>query len=101
MLLPALAKAKAKAVRIKCVNGLKQIGVAFRVFATDNGDRYPMNVATNEGGSADFVPTTGNADANIWRHFWVMSNELTTPRILICASDSGRYEATNWNDMAN
>jgi len=101
MLLPALAKAKAKAVRIKCVNGLKQIGVAFRVFSTDNGDRYPMNVATNEGGSADYVPTTGNGDPNIWRHFWVMSNELTTPRILICASDSGRYEATNWNDMAN
>ena len=41
MLLPALAKAKAKATRIKCVNNLKQAGLAFRVFANDNDDRYP------------------------------------------------------------
>ena len=102
MLLPALAKAKAKAVRIKCVNGLKQIGIAFRVFATDNGDRYPMNVSTNEGGSSDYLGTSDVAGpVDTWRHFWVMSNELTTPRILICASDSGRYEATNWFDMQN
>jgi prepilin-type N-terminal cleavage/methylation domain-containing protein len=101
MLLPALAKAKAKAVRIKCVNGLKQIGVAFRVFSTDNGDRYPMNVSTNEGGSSEWLGANATAGAeNTWRHYWVMSNELTTPRILLCAADSGRYEATNWNDMA-
>jgi prepilin-type N-terminal cleavage/methylation domain-containing protein/prepilin-type processing-associated H-X9-DG protein len=100
MLLPALAKAKAKAVRIKCVNGLKQIGIAFRVFATDNGDRYPMNVSTNEGGSADYLGTGDTANPlNTWTHFWVMSNELTTPRILICAADSGRYEATNFTDL--
>jgi prepilin-type N-terminal cleavage/methylation domain-containing protein/prepilin-type processing-associated H-X9-DG protein len=102
MLLPALAKAKAKAVRIKCVNGLKQIGIAFRVFATDNGDRYPMNVSTNEGGSADYLGTTDTAGAvQTWTHFWVMSNELTTPKVLICAADSGRYEATNWVEMGN
>lgn len=102
MLLPALAKAKAKAVRIKCVNGLKQIGIAFRVFATDNGDRYPMQVSTNEGGSSEFIPTAASAaDPGLFRHYWVMSNELTTPKVLLCASDSGRYEATNWNDLAN
>ena len=100
MLLPALAKAKSKAVRIKCVNSLKQIGIAFRVFATDNGDRYPMNVATNEGGSADYLGANNTAGAaDTWRHFWVMSNELTTPKVLLCPSDSGRYEATNWADM--
>ena len=36
MLLPALAKAKAKANRIKCVNNLGQIGKAFIGFANDN-----------------------------------------------------------------
>jgi prepilin-type N-terminal cleavage/methylation domain-containing protein len=102
MLLPALAKAKAKAVRIKCVNGLKQIGIAFRVFGTDNGDRYPMSVSTNEGGSADYLGTVATFGAvDTWRHFWVMSNELTTPKVLVCAADSGRTESTNWNDMAN
>ncbi len=100
MLLPALAKAKAKAVRIKCVNDLKQIGIAFRVFSTDNGDRYPMNVSTNEGGSAEYLGNNDTAGAvDTWTHFWVMSNELTTPKILNCPADSGRYEATNWVDM--
>ena len=100
MLLPALAKAKAKAVRIKCVNGLKQMGIAFRVFSTDNGDRYPMQVSTNEGGSADYLGASAvSGQLDIWTHFWVMSNELTTPKVLMCASDSGRYEATNWVDM--
>ena len=41
MLLPALAKAKAKAQRIKCVNNLKQVGLAVRMFAMDNKDRFP------------------------------------------------------------
>src|SRR3989440_11266402 len=45
MLLPALARAKARAQRINCVNNLKQIGLSFRTWALDNQDRYPMIVA--------------------------------------------------------
>ena len=53
MLLPALAKAKAKAQRIKCVNNLKNVGLAFRIFATDNGDRFPMEISVSDGGSSE------------------------------------------------
>ena len=104
MLLPALAKAKAKAQRIKCVNNLKNVGLAFRIFATDNGDRFPMQVPQSEGGSADALPTIGatvpvgtGEQLKIWRHFAALSNELSTPKIVICPSDSGRDEASNWN----
>ena len=43
MLLPALSKAKGKASRIKSVNNLKQIGLSAKVFANQNGDRFPVS----------------------------------------------------------
>jgi len=41
MLLPALAKAKQKAQTINCVNNLKQLGLAVRIYSTDNHDLFP------------------------------------------------------------
>jgi prepilin-type N-terminal cleavage/methylation domain-containing protein/prepilin-type processing-associated H-X9-DG protein len=41
MLLPALSKAKENGRRSVCMNNLKQLGIAFRVYADDNGDRTP------------------------------------------------------------
>jgi prepilin-type N-terminal cleavage/methylation domain-containing protein/prepilin-type processing-associated H-X9-DG protein len=95
MLLPALAKAKAKAQRIKCVNNLKNVGLAFRIFATDNGDRFPMAVPSAEGGSADAVPTADGPNRLIWMHFAALSNELSTPKIVVCPSDQ-RTESTTF-----
>src|SRR6516164_6941179 len=53
MLLPALARAKARAQRINCTNNLKQIGLSFRTWALDNGDAYPMKVSAAQGGASD------------------------------------------------
>jgi prepilin-type N-terminal cleavage/methylation domain-containing protein/prepilin-type processing-associated H-X9-DG protein len=41
MLLPALAKAKSKAVKIKCNSNLKQLALASHIYATDNNDKFP------------------------------------------------------------
>ena len=96
MLLPALAKAKAKAQRIKCVNNLKNVGLAFRIFATDNGDRYPMGLAEAEGGSAEYAVKSATGDKFIWKHFSALSNELSTPKIIVCPSDGTRVEANSF-----
>ncbi|MDR3460424.1 MAG: prepilin-type N-terminal cleavage/methylation domain-containing protein [Verrucomicrobiae bacterium] len=41
MLLPALAAAKQKAWKISCTSNLHQIGLAMKMFASDNGEQYP------------------------------------------------------------
>lgn len=41
LLLPALARAKAKALQTQCLNNLKQIGLALRMYGDDNGDSCP------------------------------------------------------------
>src|SRR5271165_6221667 len=79
MLLPALAAAKRKAQRINCVNNLKEIGLAFRVWEGDNGDKYPMAVSTANGGAKEMVASSSvalpaNPDAFVYA-FMVMSNE--------------------------
>src|SRR5438128_7460621 len=58
MLLPALARAKARAQRINCTNNLKQCGLAFKTWAIDQSDNFPMKVSVANGGWQDFIGAT-------------------------------------------
>lgn len=42
MLLPALAKAKSKALAIRCNNNHRQIGLGLHIYADDHRDSYPV-----------------------------------------------------------
>jgi prepilin-type N-terminal cleavage/methylation domain-containing protein len=102
MLLPALAAAKKKAQKINCVNNLKQVGLAFRIWSGDNGDKYPMAVGTASGGASEFIYNSATAPTkgfNPTAPFMVMSNELSTPKVAYCPSDSvnSRVQGTNFN----
>ena len=99
MLLPALAAAKKKAQKISCVNNVKQDMLSFKLWGGDNNDRYANAVAATAGGASDYVgnSTKAAAAANLIPAmvFMVMSNELGTPKVCYCPSDS--YHQTNAN----
>ena len=105
MLLPALAAAKRKAQKINCTNNLKQVGLAFREWAGDNGDKNPMAVSTQLGGAMEYTArSTGGVAGNPttgYRNFLVMSNELSNPKIVFCPSDTIHTgPATVWSETA-
>jgi len=91
LLLPALARAKVKAKEITCVNNLKQISLGIRLWAGDQGDKYPWNVDYAKGGSKDSPGWTDN--------FRVCSNEIRASAIFVCPLDLTRKPATNWTTM--
>jgi hypothetical protein len=98
---PAIHTAKDRAESIQCVNQMKQIGLAFRVWAADNKDRYPFNVSTNEGGTYELVAHgTNGFDLNAPFHFRAVSNELNTPAILTCPSDHSRQPNYSFNYLS-
>jgi prepilin-type processing-associated H-X9-DG protein len=94
LLLPMLGKARVRGGPINCVNNLKQVGLSFRLWAGDHGDKYPMQVSTNQGGAMEWVSAGAVAP-----QFAVMSNELATPRILLCPDDKRRAWATNFSTL--
>ncbi len=53
LLLPALAKARDKAVKILCTSNLKQWGVAVTMYAGDNREAFPRN--TSADGASGFA----------------------------------------------
>lgn len=67
----AVSEARQKAMSMQCINHLKQIGLATHVWAQDNQDVWPPDYPS-------------------------MSNELNTPKILVCPADTDRMVATSF-----
>ena len=60
LLLPALARAKEKALRINCISNLKQWSMAEQIYATDHDDAIPRDGTADSGQYApDTSATTG------------------------------------------
>ena len=96
LFLPALAAAKKKTAKIGCINNVRQIGLAFRIWEGDNEDLYPMGISVAKGGAKELVQA-----GNVASVFQVMSNELSTPKIVVCPNDANGFYATNFEGLVN
>jgi prepilin-type N-terminal cleavage/methylation domain-containing protein/prepilin-type processing-associated H-X9-DG protein len=103
LVLPAVSRGRAHAARLGCINHLRQTGLAFQSFAHDHREQFPMAVPASQGGSAEFAQGSYRAGNDFYfsfRHFQVLSNDLATPQLVICPSDT-RRPATNFAALKN
>ena len=94
LLLPALAKAKARAQRTACINNMKQVCLGFIIWVNDheaNNLHYRVSFQ-NEGTQRHPSMLMNNA---YFQYSW-LSNEIVSPKVLKCPSDKKKIEATDW-----
>src|SRR5581483_5469468 len=82
MLLPALSRAKEAARRISCVNNLRQMGLALRIYGDDNGNFFP--------------PRSGQS-----RWTTALRDGYKTFNMLLCPSDGPGTPQTLGTDTVN
>ena len=92
LLLPALARSKEQAKITQCINNNREVAVALRLWASDHDGKFAWEVdAANE----------GSKGAPEWMdHFRACSNELVTPKMLVCPVEKGKVIAESWDQSA-
>lgn len=97
MAMPAMTKGRGgKSHPPSCVNNLKNIGLSYRIFATDNDGKFPWQVAPKAGGvMPPPVNTVASPTNNVLFMLAAVSNELSTPKIIVCPEDRRETLKTN------
>ena len=90
--LKVAARQFAKSPQANCVNNLKQVGLSFRLWAYDHDGKYPMQLSTNHRGTSEW-------SRSVVPHFAAVSNELGTPKILLCFADPERRAASDFQAL--
>jgi prepilin-type N-terminal cleavage/methylation domain-containing protein/prepilin-type processing-associated H-X9-DG protein len=105
LLLPALSQSKARSRRTTCLNNLKQINLAFQLYAGDNNDALPA------------APNTVAYTAFVTNHFAIFYKELVKnytglqgavspqDKLFACPADNfyfdGGYEEGSYHSSSN
>jgi prepilin-type processing-associated H-X9-DG protein len=83
VVLPQWIRSTTRGSRINCINNLKQISLSHRIWAGDNNDQFPFQISVTNGGAMELAE-----QGSAYAVFLVMSNELNTPKILLCPKES-------------
>ncbi|MBI5384661.1 MAG: type II secretion system protein [Verrucomicrobia bacterium] len=87
---PTVAGTRGRSDRVACVNNLRLIGRAIQTYSGDHGGMNHWGVNAPQG--TRYSPYAGNVSFQ----FGFLSNELATPNILACPSDTQRRAAHTW-----
>lgn len=103
LLLPALAKAKSKASQTACVSNMKQISLAYNMWANDfEKTALPFRIDATDGGIMNPVGMPWNGlQNNVWFQYGWISNQLVSPKILACPADKKVKTATDFSTSAD
>jgi prepilin-type N-terminal cleavage/methylation domain-containing protein len=85
LLLPALAKAKAKSKIAKCLSNLRQVGITMAMYTGDHGDQYPF--------SGRDWPQMGFVDLLKLINPYISTNNRA---FFLCPADAGRGFNIEW-----
>jgi len=105
LLLPALAGAKEKAVRIQCASNMKQWGLAVIMYGGDNGEYFPAN-ATSDGASG-FAWMGMNLNTNFYPNYLYPNRPGTATQqrnkqdVLYCPTDEWHRGVESEADRVN
>jgi len=91
---PRIAHWGRNLTQVSCVGQLQNIGLGMRTWATDHNGKFPMQVSTNEGGVRELT-----GEAALIRSFAAISNEISTPLILICRDDRQHRAARTFTEL--
>jgi prepilin-type N-terminal cleavage/methylation domain-containing protein len=98
MLLPALGAAKQKGQGIKCLNNLKQMQMAWTLYAGDHGEKLVYNMtgtATNNSWAVGDLRTLSNATNKFFLMNALLGKYAQTPDIYRCPADTTRTNGVN------
>jgi prepilin-type N-terminal cleavage/methylation domain-containing protein len=92
MTLPARKANRRHQLAEGCKNNLEEIYYAYQSWANDHNGSFPMKISASNGGTMELA-----ADGDAMTTFQILSNELKTPKYLICPADKSHVAATNFS----
>ncbi len=97
LLLPTLAKAKAQAKFVQCLNNERQLALTWHLYSGDNDERLVSNGQPNQGGDVNnkcwvqgafvYLPDATNQNLLINPNYALFGNYLKKPEIYVCPAD--------------